>query len=149
MHESLPSRFHVRKVNHNELLETPDNRDLISYLLKFAHPMKGTSTGITSCEGRSSPPSSGLKYYLLRLFSYPIDADIYSKGMLPPTHKLLLLSAVHLMVCGVGTDDNGDVTGINAGNALEKLVRNGVYRAMKTLNLILTRNWLLNAKNYI
>jgi hypothetical protein len=42
-------------------------------------------------------------------------------------HKMLLLSAVHLLVCGVVDASSGDFTDVNAGNALEKFVREKVY----------------------
>lgn len=140
-----------RKISYDRFLEKPENRQLIAYLLLTAQPENGTSGYILNCggvyktllllalekAGVESPiavvrEAQALSVIYIDMdsyvqFSHPIDAAIYSKDMQPLTHRLLLLSAVHLMVCGC-TDDNGDVTDVNAGNALEELVRNNVFK---------------------
>lgn len=62
----------------------------------------------------------------------PCDAHVYKACHVPTRRQLYLLTAVHLMVCGIDGDDaavtDAHVTHTNAGGPLEELVRPTVSR---------------------
>jgi hypothetical protein len=69
----------------------------------------------------------------------PCDAHIYADSTAPDLRQLFLLSAVHLMVSGIADDSPSvraapsrtrGVTHVNAGAALEELVRPGIARLL-------------------
>jgi len=149
--ECLQECTNENKIYHEKVLEDRENRELISYMLMTAQPEKDLHGRVVGCGGVEkallllalqtvgiSSPIDLVKNAEARSviyitgnsqvqFARPVDAAIYSRDMPPVVHRLLLLSAVHLMVCGIG-NDNGGVTDVNAGNALEDLVREGVYK---------------------
>jgi hypothetical protein len=140
-----------RKVKYEKFLEVPDNRELISYLLISAQPVRDSNGDIINCGGMEraavacaltevgilSPSTVIDNAQALSIiyidtgsrvqFSRPADTRALKNEMAPAMHKMLLLSAVHLMVCGVVDASSGDVTDVNAGNALEEFVREKVY----------------------
>jgi hypothetical protein len=150
--EHLRQCTSYRKMKYGELLDNADNRELIAYLLLVAQPGKDPHGNIINCGGVeralllqelkrvgiSSPSevvraAEALSIIYIDMdsrvqFSLPVDAVIYRNEMPHSVHRLLLLSAVHLMVCGICNDDSGDVTDVNARNALEELVRENVYK---------------------
>ena len=142
-----------RKVKYERVLEEPDFRELVSYLLVSAQPGRDANGNIINCGGIEKAlvtfalgevgvrsPSTVLNQaqawsiiYIdtcsIVQFSRPADARILKDEMPPSLHKLLLLSAVHLMVCGVFDVDSSDVTDVNSGNALEEFVREKVFES--------------------
>lgn len=148
--EILEEKTSFRKFLPERFLEDAANRCLIVYLARCGAPtFDQTGKNLLSCGGVDrialinalqlagvSSPSALLDtaqdesvLYITNTdvqFSRPIDARNYHRNLPPATHRFLLLTAVHFMVKGIA-DDKSSNTDVNAGNALEELVRENVF----------------------
>lgn len=151
----LENCMDYRKVLPEQFVEDQERRQLVVYLSQFGPPtFHPTTSELQSCGGVSKillfaalsemgvkSPTTVLEdaqacsvVYVNDIqsivqFARPVDYIYYHTKLPPSLHRVLLLTAIHLMVHGIEAENDDSLTNVNAGGALEEFVRPCVFQS--------------------